>query len=117
MESDCPLHGVSCKYQTMKANYSSEVKEAKVHFLPNEEFDPIIFETFPGKYSRIRLKFTRGFTKDGEIYIRENTWIGLKKLIKHEFGHLYGLKHTLNVTLMNRYWIFRWFNRPKLDLI
>lgn len=117
MEIDCPLHGITCNYKTMKATYSSEVKEAKVHFLTNEEFDPIIFETFEGKYSRLRLKFSRGFTKDGEIYIRKKAWIGLNKLIRHEFGHLFGLKHTLKVTLMNPYWIFRWLNRPKIDLI
>ncbi|MHA2031106.1 MAG: hypothetical protein ACW99Q_17135 [Candidatus Kariarchaeaceae archaeon] len=115
MGAQCEEHQGDCTIEKMDATYNETTKQATVHYMENVIFDPLIANAFINRYSRIRLRLSRGFTKDGVIYIRKNTWVGVDKLIRHEFGHLFGFDHTWNVTLMNRSWIFRWFNSPKID--
>ncbi|OLS27477.1 MAG: hypothetical protein HeimC2_11400 [Candidatus Heimdallarchaeota archaeon LC_2] len=114
MGIECEEHPVGCTTEQKEAVYNNITKTATIHFLEDSQFDPIFEKTFENKYGTIRKLLSRGFTKDGAILIRKNTRIGLKRLIKHEFGHLFGLNHTWNPVLMNRTWVFRWFDTPKI---
>lgn len=116
MGTQCQEHPGDCLIEETEATYGEMTKLTTIHYMSNNILNPLIEETFKNRYPKIRIRFTRGFTKDGKIFIRKNTRIGLNRLIKHEFGHLFGLNHTWKLTLMNRTWIFRWIDSPKISL-
>jgi hypothetical protein len=99
----------------MSAQYKGQSKTTVVHYLENIAFDRIINEQFEER-NKFRLKLTRGFTDGNEIFIREKAIIGVTTLIKHEFGHLFNLKHTLFPILMNPTWVLRWLPIPRIRL-
>ncbi len=81
-----------------------------IKFVDNQTFANSLEEHgLTEKYSRIRLRLTRGFIVNNTMYIRKGTRIGLAKLILHEIGHAMGKKHTWLPTVMNPTWVFRWF--------
>lgn len=68
-------------------------------------------------FKRIRMFFTRGFTDGHHIYaLHENHWYSKlwhNRLIKHEIGHIIGLKHTWNpFNIMNPTFALRWTDKP-----
>ena len=112
----CTEHEGDCIIKNGQATLEGQTITAEIHYMDNDPFTDLINSIFAERYSSIRLRFTRGFTAHGHIYVRKSSWLAVDTLIKHEFGHLFDLQHTWKFTLMNPTWIFRWFRHPKIDL-